>query len=135
MEFIRYIKLFLLILILLNTTLFVSALDYAVYPPLADCYEDTKYLNKIGFSGAHAEFGSSLAKQILRGKHLTSKQMFYARKIILHYAKQLSKIANKEIPELNPIISVAVDDSGKYKVGDTIRIKGISKSYKVVSIT
>ena len=34
----------------------------------------------------------------------------------------------------NPVLSVLVKDSSKYKVGDTVRIRGIRKSYKIVGI-
>lgn len=50
--------------------------------------------NGVGFSGADAEFLSSLARQILEGRNLSVKQMEYGRKKIRKYAGQLQKIAN-----------------------------------------
>lgn len=59
----------------------------------------TFYNNKVGFSGAHAEFCTSLAEQLKKGWHLSAKQMVIARKYMLHYTGQLTLIANKQ---LNP---------------------------------
>lgn len=47
--------------------------------------------NGIGFSGAHAEFLSSLAVQYEKYNKLSSKQIASARKIIKKYWKQLSE--------------------------------------------
>ena len=59
--------------------------------------ENTMEDNKVGFSGAHAEFASSLAKQLQKGWKLSQKQVVAARKIMVHYSSQLAKIANGEI--------------------------------------
>jgi hypothetical protein len=56
---------------------------------------ETRELNGRGFSGAHAEFGSSLAKWILGGQHLTPRQLVFARKIVKRYTRQLLE-ANRE---------------------------------------
>ena len=74
--------------------------------------QETKYNNKVGFTGADAEFGSSLAQQLLRGYHLTAKQMLYARRMMKRYAGQLAKIANKQIA--NPRY-VSLQDFEDYK--------------------
>ena len=55
--------------------------------------------NGVGFSGAHAEFGTSLAKQINKstrpeGQRLSPKQMPHARKMVVKYRKQLARQAN-----------------------------------------
>jgi hypothetical protein len=60
----------------------------------------TVHHNKVGFSGADAEFGTSLAKQINKskreaGKRLSPKQLPYARKIAIKYRKQLTRQANE----------------------------------------
>jgi hypothetical protein len=52
--------------------------------------------NKVGFNGVDAELLSSFAKQILSGRKLSEKQMLYARKKIIKYSSQLTKIANKK---------------------------------------
>lgn len=65
--------------------------------------EDTKHHNGIGFNGVDARIMSSFAKQIQGFKPgkfhspLSKKQMEIARKKIMKYAGQLTKIANKEI--------------------------------------
>ena len=51
--------------------------------------------NGIGFNGYDARFGSSLAKQILGGKHLTDKQLSCARKMLPKYYGQLCRIINE----------------------------------------
>jgi hypothetical protein len=56
--------------------------------------ETTSHHNGVGFNGVDAELLSSYAKQILAGRTLTEKQMHYARKKIVKYAGQLTKIAN-----------------------------------------
>ena len=58
---------------------------------------ETMEHNGVGFSGLDAQFLSSLAKQILERGWLTEKQMVYARKKILKYAGQLTKVANGKL--------------------------------------
>lgn len=53
----------------------------------------TAYSNGMGFSGADAEFGTSLAKAILKYGKLTPGQAPYARRIIGKYWKQLIEVA------------------------------------------
>jgi ribosomal protein L16/L10AE len=57
----------------------------------------TKYHNNRGFTGAEAEFGTSLAVQINAGKSLSPKQIAAARKVCLRHIVQLTKIANGEL--------------------------------------
>lgn len=65
-------------------------------------YETTMYYNTVGFSGAHAEIMSSLAKFYESRKYLSPKQMVVARKIIKRYAGQLIKIMRGDIQEPKP---------------------------------
>lgn len=53
----------------------------------------TNNLNSMGFSGADAEFGSSLAKNILKYGKLTPNQATAARRFIGKYWKQLIEVA------------------------------------------
>jgi hypothetical protein len=53
--------------------------------------------NSVGFSSVHAHLGSYYAKWLLGGKHLSGKHLAKGRKLVLHYTKQLTKIANKEV--------------------------------------
>lgn len=56
--------------------------------------EVTNHQNGVGFNGVDAELLSSFAKQILKYGRLSDKQMVYARKKIMKYSSQLTKIAN-----------------------------------------
>lgn len=58
---------------------------------------ETREHNGVGFSGVDAEFMSSLAKFILSRGYLTENQMTYARKKIMKYAGQLTKVANGKL--------------------------------------
>lgn len=49
----------------------------------------TKHLNGCGFSGLDAEFLSSMALRVVRGQHLTEKQLPWAFKKMPKYAKQV----------------------------------------------
>jgi hypothetical protein len=51
--------------------------------------------NGVGFSGAHAEFLSSLAQQHLRGRKLSEKQLKYLYKYIPRYHNQIIELSNK----------------------------------------
>jgi uncharacterized protein (UPF0179 family) len=57
----------------------------------------TMLINGVGFSGVDAELLSSFARQIKQGRTLSDKQMEYARKKIMKYAGQLTKIANHTV--------------------------------------
>lgn len=56
--------------------------------------EETRHSNKIGFNAYDARFGTFLARFILAGNHLNSKDIQKARNITMKYSKQLAKIAN-----------------------------------------
>lgn len=55
----------------------------------------TIHRNGMGFSGAHASYGSYLAKWILSGKHLNGNHLVKGRSLILHYTGQLLEVANQ----------------------------------------
>ena len=58
--------------------------------------ETTRHSNGIGFSGWSAHSGSYYAKWVESGRRLTGKHLAGARKIALHHAAQLTRIANGE---------------------------------------
>jgi hypothetical protein len=59
--------------------------------------EATNHNNGVGFNGIDAQLLSSFAKQILAGRTLSDKQLYYARKKIMKYAGQLARIANGQL--------------------------------------
>ena len=61
--------------------------------------QDTKYLNGRGFNGFDAEFGSSLAVQVINKHYLSIKQMEFARRLLKKYAGQLAEVANEKVQE------------------------------------
>jgi hypothetical protein len=88
--------------------------DKAVYRALIVLFErqtaderdagETNHLNGMGFNGRDANFGTSLAKQVIRWQDgltnyahpLTMPQMQAARKMLRKYAGQLAKVANEK---------------------------------------
>jgi hypothetical protein len=58
---------------------------------------ETRYHNGRGFNAIHAPFLTSIAKQVMAGRYLTSNQIVATRKMLLHYASQLCRIANGEL--------------------------------------
>jgi hypothetical protein len=58
--------------------------------------ELTKYRNGMGFNAKDAKFGTSLAKVVERGGVLSERQIDCARRILIKYSGQLTKIANSE---------------------------------------
>lgn len=56
----------------------------------------TVHTNHKGFSAYDAEFGTSLAQSLHRYGSLTPKQTGYARKMMLHYWKQLVECAQQK---------------------------------------
>jgi hypothetical protein len=60
--------------------------------------KSTVKLNGIGFSAGDAEFLSSLAEWLLKGRHLTYKQMASARKMVPRYWRQLIEEADIKSP-------------------------------------
>ena len=68
--------------------------------------DSTRHENGYGFAGTDAEFGSSLAKQVLAGRELSTHgrdgrpgQLFYARRIATKYAGQFAEALNEERAE------------------------------------
>ena len=59
--------------------------------------EETRHHNGVGFNGRDARFLSSIAQQINQGRRLSEKQTVAARKAMVKYTGQLTKIANKKI--------------------------------------
>ena len=59
--------------------------------------EVTTNSNNVGFTAFDASKMSYYAKWCLNGRHLSGHHLDNARKKILKYKKQLTKIANKEI--------------------------------------
>lgn len=57
--------------------------------------EMTAYRNGVGFNVRDARFGTSLAKVMERGGTLSDKQIISARKMLIKYSGQLTKIANE----------------------------------------
>lgn len=57
--------------------------------------ETTKYANGRGFNAHDAKFLTSLAIQARTYRHLSPKQLAYARKSLYKYRKQLCEIANE----------------------------------------
>jgi len=57
--------------------------------------DTTRHHNGIGFSGWTARSGSYYAKWVLGGGTLTGKHLVKARRIALHHAGQLARIANE----------------------------------------
>lgn len=55
---------------------------------------ETKHYNGVGFNGADSRFMSSLAEFLIRNGFLTDKQKYVARKRMVKYTKQLTKLAN-----------------------------------------
>jgi len=60
-------------------------------------FGDTHENNSIGFSGVDGDIMSSFVKFYNKTNFLTFKQMKIARKKMLKYAGQLTKISNKEL--------------------------------------
>ena len=67
---------------------------------------DTKHNNARGFRANHASKGSYYARWVLGGRRLTGLHLDNARKIALHYRKQLCEIANAR-------------ETGKTKIANT----------------
>jgi hypothetical protein len=58
--------------------------------------EATRHHNGIGFSGWTAKSGTYFANWVRSGRSLTGRHLAKARKIALHHAGQLTRIANGE---------------------------------------
>jgi hypothetical protein len=72
----------------------------AIYKHQTDeerAHDVTKEQNGVGFNGVDATILSDMAKQYLRTKFLTKRQIEFIRKKMLKYAGQLAKIANHQV--------------------------------------
>jgi len=58
--------------------------------------EETHEQNGVGFNGIDAGFLTSIAKQVISGRTLSTKQLASTRKTILKYAGQITRIANEQ---------------------------------------
>jgi hypothetical protein len=58
---------------------------------------DTVHLNGVGFNAFDAKILTSFAKQMCSGGNLSAKQMDLAKKKIIKYAGQLTRVANGEV--------------------------------------
>jgi len=70
---------------------------YARQTPKEQDMQHTEELNHKGFNGWDAEFGSSLAEQIRRGKKMSPTQLVHARRMLKKYCGQLAIIANEKV--------------------------------------
>lgn len=61
--------------------------------------EVTSHANGVGFNGRDAEFGSSLAKQILAGRWLSRNQLAALGRMMPKYWRQLGKMVATVKPE------------------------------------
>ena len=52
-------------------------------------YHRTRNANSKGFSSAHAKLGSMYAERVIKGLDLNKEQLTNARRIALHYVKQI----------------------------------------------
>ena len=67
----------------------VLVLMYELQTACEQNAQSTSEANGQGFSAAHAEFGSILAKVIKTKGVLTERQMHFGRRIAGHYARQV----------------------------------------------
>lgn len=58
---------------------------------------ETREKNNVGFNGVDAEFGTAMALRVKEGKFMSPKMIAASRKMMMKYANQLVKIANKQI--------------------------------------
>ena len=70
---------------------------YGLQTESEQVFGDTHENNGVGFSGVDGEIMSSFSEFVNKTGFLTFKQMKLARKKMLKYAGQLTKIANKEL--------------------------------------
>lgn len=84
---------------------YVQTNDKVLYRAIKKLYDEqtedekeagqTKHYNNVGFNGADSKFMSSVAEFLIRRGYLTEKQKFAARKRMVKYTKQLTRLANK----------------------------------------
>ena len=84
---------------------YVQTNDKVLYGAIKKLYDEqtadekvageTKHYNGVGFNGADSRFMSSVAEFLIRRGYLTEKQKFAARKRMVKYTKQLTRLANR----------------------------------------
>lgn len=84
---------------------YVQTNDKVLYGAIKKLYDEqtadekvageTKYYNGVGFNGADSKFMSSVAEFLIRRGYLTERQKFAARKRMMKYTKQLTRLANR----------------------------------------
>lgn len=84
---------------------YVQTNDKVLYGAIKNLYNEqtedekeagqTKHYNNVGFNGADSKFMSSVAEFLIKRGYLTEKQKFAARKRMVKYTKQLTRLANK----------------------------------------
>lgn len=84
---------------------YVQTNDKVLYGAIKKLYDEqtedekeagqTKHYNNVGFNGADSKFMSSVAEFLIRRGYLTEKQKFAARKRMVKYTKQLTRLANR----------------------------------------
>jgi hypothetical protein len=67
--------------------------------------------NGVGFNGVDSNILSSFAKQVMQGRTLSDKQIIIARKKIVKYAKQLTKIANSSEKKQSKNIPLSLEET------------------------
>ena len=84
---------------------YIQTNDKVLYGAIKKLYDEqtedekvagqTKHYNNVGFNGADSRFMSSVAEFLIKRGYLTEKQKFAARKRMVKYTKQLTRLANK----------------------------------------
>lgn len=72
--------------------------------------------NARGFNGLDAEFGSSLAKTIIKYGRLSPNQSVYASKLVTKYWKQLIEVAETKgtMPGSNKVVATVTNNEVEY---------------------
>lgn len=58
---------------------------------------DTRHHNGRGFTAAHAKLGTYLARWVMSNKHLSGHHLVKARRLVLHYTRQVTDQANYNV--------------------------------------
>ena len=84
---------------------YIQTNDKVLYGAIKKLYDEqtedekvagqTKHYNNVGFNGADSRFMSSVAEFLIKRGYLTEKQKFAARKRMVKYTKQLTRLANR----------------------------------------
>ena len=84
---------------------YIQTNDKVLYGAIKKLYDEqtidekvvgkTRHCNNVGFNGTDSKFMSSVAEFLIRKGYLTEKQKFAARKRMVKYTKQLTRLANR----------------------------------------